>query len=99
MATPIQQSDAPDLPGYKPFTAAEARQYFKWCLLIIGVLLVWFAVPISINLVEQQTSPNLSHWDPAQAREAALTIRFLGAMYFAAGLVEHVVTEIAKLKP
>lgn len=42
--------------------------------------------------------PNSYSYSVDEARQAALTIRCIGAMCFAAGLVERLALQIAKLK-
>ena len=71
-----------------------------WVLLVIGILLVWFAEPIGINLVKERYSSNSNsyQWSSDKARTTALAIQCVGAMIFAAGLVERLALQIARLK-
>ena len=70
-----------------------------WLLLTAGVLMVCFAGPIGEGLVpKQQYAPNSYQWSTDGVRDIASVVRSLGFMAFAAGLVERLVIQIAKLK-
>ena len=103
MESPVaSDSPQPLNNGYYVQSPEEAQQWMQqwllWGLLLGGLLLVLFSVPIARLLVAERVVSGIFSTDPEKAREWALTLRFLGAMSFAAGLVERVVIEIGKLK-
>ena len=73
----------------------KIRVWLMWGLLLVGFILVYKAGALGISAV---ATPNQygsgSSWSPDQAREAAMNLRFLGAMIFMAGLVERVLLSI-----
>lgn len=69
--------------------AINLRVWLSWGLLVGGVSLVYFAVPLGIDSVATSNGSG-TFWNPDKAREAALTLRFLGTMFFVAGLLERV---------
>jgi hypothetical protein len=87
--SPKPGEDSSAVPDDQPPIAEE---HWRWtfALLIVGVFLVWFAAPLGRYLVAEYSAGGV-RWNIDNAREAALTIRFLGAMCFAAGLVERLV--------
>lgn len=60
--------------------------------------MVWFAEPIGLSLVKERSASGSGGWNLNKAREAALTLRFLGAMFFFAGLVERLAIPLSALK-
>jgi hypothetical protein len=64
-----------------------------WTLLILGVFMVCFANPLGRLWVTDNYAGG-GGWSPDKARDAALTIRCLGCMSFAAGLVQQIVIQI-----
>ncbi len=67
-------------------------------LISMGVFLVLFADPIGVSVVKKEYAPGNYQWSPDKAREVALSIRCVGGMCFAAGLVERVIIQMVKLK-
>ncbi len=96
---PNQEQDSLNSPDSQP-PFPESNWWWTLGLLSAGVLLVLFAGPIGVTLVTERHGPNSYGWSADKAREAALTLRFLGAMCFAAGLVERVIIhfQIQKMK-
>lgn len=69
---------------------AESRRRPVAALLVSGILLVWFAGPISELLVPKFAIGGMAAWDPDTARDLALGTRVVGVLLFVAGLVERV---------
>ncbi len=61
------------------------------CLYFIGIVLVWQSETIAVALATVKTGPSSYMWDHENARKIAETCRWLGAMFFAAGLIERLI--------
>ncbi len=77
-----------------PKTEAENRRRWVVALLISGILLVWFAGPISEFFVPKFALGSMTAWDPDTVRDLALGTRTVGLMVFIAGLVERVLMRV-----
>lgn len=83
--------------------AEGAFQYLLqnlWMLLLLagGVLLVCFALPLSLFLVPKtEMGPGAYQWNPDTAREIAVVLRTLGILAFIAGLFERLLVKITAL--
>lgn len=60
-------------------------------LYIAGFVVVLLSEVLGLLAVGRPYGPNGWHWSPEGAHRAAEIIRWLGAMLFAAGLIERVV--------
>ena len=75
-------------PEYEP-SPGDITNWLAPVLLGIGVLLVIFAGKLGVMMVTRNYAIGSVSWNVDEARDAALTFRFLGAMCFAGGLVER----------
>lgn len=87
-----QQEEYPFFEGYPEFPSI---QWGVWGPLIGGVFLVAFSNVLGVNLVKE---PGAYSWDTESARGAAVIVRSLGFMAFAAGLVERCILAISAVK-
>ncbi len=65
-------------------------------LCLTGLLLVLVSEPLGLALVRRPNGFNGYSWNPGEAHRAAEVLRWLGALSFAAGLVERVVGAIER---
>ncbi|MDQ3814692.1 MAG: hypothetical protein M3347_12170 [Armatimonadota bacterium] len=75
------------------FTAAWLREHhiIMWTLLLLGVILVYFSLPLGKFLGTQYGPGSGSYtFDPEVQRDNVVMLRWLGSMLFVAGLVERV---------
>lgn len=102
--SPDSSSDSTQSPnkhGYHPdyeTTDADWRRFLMVVLLVAGTLAVCFAEGIGLWLVRRPSGNGGFQWNPGQARWMIDTVRTLGVMCFALGVVERVMIEIATLK-
>ena len=75
------------------------HQGIMWLLLAFGLILILFANPLGESLnPKTQSAPNAWQSSPDKARSIAATVRTVGCMVFAAGLVERLVIAVKNTK-
>jgi hypothetical protein len=86
---------SPSVQDTLPPTDEINPQLFIWGLLVGGFLLACFAGPLGWLMAREYQGPGSYSWNPDRVQEMAWTIRSLGFMVFAAGLVERLCQRIA----
>ena len=69
-------------------TMQALRAWIAWALILGGICIVYAAVPLGVSQVSNFNGSSFN-WNPDDAREAATSLRFLGAMLFVGGLLER----------
>lgn len=84
-------SEPADDAGGAAADVSASNNVLMWCLIVGGIFLVLFADAIGNGLVPKGRSGNGFVWDPQMARYIAQRVQVIGAMAFAAGLVERLI--------